>query len=508
MSHWGRFAAPLLRAVSAARARRFRRALDDVEGAQAATLQRIVRAAATTQRGRRLGLDGAEDYRQFCNKVPLCSYADLAGEIERQRREPSAAVVTPGRVHVYEPTSGSGGAAKAIPYNAALLASFRSLFAIWAHDLLASALRPRSGRVFVSVSPALGAHGGFADDRDYLGPVQRLLLQRFVVAPPRGCADLATFRRELAVALLSRPDLECISVWNPGYLLVLMDAIEQREPALLARLPAWSRRVLEHEDHPWPLLWPQLQLVSCWTSAAAALPAQALARRLPQARIQGKGLLATEAPLTLPLIDAGGCVPLLDEVVLEFETGGGDCRPLHELDHGADYAVIVTQAAGLLRYRLGDCVRVSGRYGAAPLLEFIGRVDAVSDLVGEKLDEALVATALSEVAATAGYALLVPLQPGQGLPRYLCLAERVGDALSTRLDQALQRGLRYAEARALGQLAPLQAVAVSGLRERVQAHWLEAGLRWGDIKDRALLSDLAQARQLLAALRIDQRNET
>lgn len=507
MSYWGRFAAPLLRAASATRAGRFRRALDDVQGAQAATLHRIVRAAAATQRGRGLGLDGGEDYRQFCVKVPLCSYSDLAAGIERQRREPSAAVVTPGRVHVYEPTSGSGGVAKAIPYNAALLASFRSLFAIWAHDLLVHALRPRSGRVFVSVSPALGAPGGFADDRDYLGPVQRLLLQRFVVAPPRGCADLATFRRELAVALLDRPDLEFISVWNPSYLLVLMDAIEQRESALLQCLPLWSRRVLEHESNPWPALWPQLQLVSCWTSAAAALPAQALAQRLPQARIQGKGLLATEAPVTLPLIDAGGCVPLLDEVVLEFETGDGDCRPLHELDQGADYGVIVSQAAGLLRYRLGDRVRVSGRYRDAPLLEFMGRADAVSDLVGEKLDEVQVVTALSEVAANAGYALLLPLQPGQGLPRYLCLAERVDGALATRLEQTLQRGLRYAEARALGQLAPLHAVAVSGLRERVQAHWLEAGLRWGDIKDRALLSDIAQARQLLAALRIDQRQD-
>lgn len=508
MSHWGRFAAPLLRAASAPRAQRFRRALDDVAGAQATTLKRIVRAVAATERGRALGLDGSEDYGRFCGKVPLCSYVDVAADIERQRREPATAVLTPGRVQVYEPTSGSGGVAKAIPYNAALLASFRSLFAIWAHDLLSRALRPRSGRVFVSVSPALGANGGFADDRDYLSPLQRLLLQRFVVAPPRGCADLATFRRELAVALLSRSDLEFISVWNPGYLLVLMDAIEQREPALLARLPAWSRRVLEHETNPWPLLWPQLQLVSCWTSAAAALPAQALARRLPQAQIQGKGLLATEAPVTLPLVDAGGCVPLLDEVVLEFEAGDGSCRQLHDLDQGVDYALIVTQAAGLLRYRLGDRVRVSGRYHAAPLLEFVVRADAVSDLVGEKLDEALVMTALVDMAADTGHALLLPVQPERGLPSYLCLAERVDVSLAARLDAALQRGLRYAEARALGQLAPVEAVAVQGLRERVQAYWLDAGLRWGDIKDRALVSDLAQARQLLAALAIDQRKDT
>ena len=57
MSYWGWFAAPLLRAASAGRARRFRRALDDVKGAQAAALQRIVRAATATQRGQALGLE-------------------------------------------------------------------------------------------------------------------------------------------------------------------------------------------------------------------------------------------------------------------------------------------------------------------------------------------------------------------------------------------------------------------------------------------------------------------
>ncbi|MBL8297625.1 MAG: GH3 auxin-responsive promoter family protein [Rhodanobacteraceae bacterium] len=505
MSYWGLFAAPLLRSLSAPRARRFQRALDDAQGAQAATLRRLVHAAATTERGRALGLDGSEDFDQFCDKVPLTTYIEILGTIERQRRDPTTALLTPGPVQTYERTSGSGGAVKMIPYNAALLASFRSLFAIWAHDLLSHTLRPRSGRVFVSVSPAFGAAGGFADDRDYLGPLQRLLLQRFVVTPPRGCADLAAFRRELAVALLERPDLELISVWNPSYLLVLMDEIERREPALLTRLPAWSRRVLEREAQPWPMLWPQLQLVSCWTAAAAALPAQELARRLPQARIQGKGLLTTEAPISLPLRDAGGCVPLLDEVVLEFETNDGRCLRLHELDPGASYALIVTQASGLLRYRLGDRVRVSGRYRDTPLLDFIGRADAVSDLVGEKLDEALAVAALSEIASDAGHCLLLPVQPAQGLPHYLCLAERIETALATRVDAALQRGLRYAEARALGQLAPVEAVAIHGLRERVQTYWLNAGLRWGDIKDRALISDLAQAQRLLAAL--DQRSE-
>ena len=506
---WGALAANLLRLASAPRARRFARALDDCRAAQAATLARILRAAAGTDYARHHGLAATDDAIEFRRKVPICTYADIAGWIARQRQQPGRAVITPGRVRCYEPTSGSGGAAKPIAYNTALLASFRSLFAIWAHDLLGNELRLCSGRCFMSVSPSFGAARGLSDDRDYLGRAQRLLTSRFLLTPPQGCADMAGFRRELALALLRARDLELISIWNPGYLLVVMDEIEQRDPALLQQLPALPRHILENEAQPWPQLWPQLQLVSCWTGAAAALPARQLAQRLPQARLQGKGLLATEAPVTLPLCAAGGCVPLLDEVFLEFETAGGDCRLLHELDEGSDYAVLLTQAGGLLRYRLGDRVRVGGRYRDTPLLDFVGRADAVADLVGEKLAEAFVATVLAEVCADAGFATLLPLQPEQGRPFYLCLTDLADtDPLATRLDQALQQSLRYAEARALGQLAPVQILAARDMRERVQAHWLGLGMHWGDIKDRSLLTDLSQAQRLHAALQRDQRRET
>jgi hypothetical protein len=93
----------------------------------------------------------------------------------------------------------------------------------------------------------------------------------------------------------------------------------------------------------------------------------------------------------VPLVQAGGNLPLIDEVFLELEDGEGGLHLLEEAEDGADYGLLVTQAGGLLRYRLGDRLRVCGRHRDTPLLEFIGRADAVSDLVGEKLGEAFVA---------------------------------------------------------------------------------------------------------------------
>ena len=48
-------------------------------------------------------------------------------------------------------------------------------------------------------------------------------------------------------------------------------------------------------------LWPRLALVSCWADAAAADAVPALHRYVPHARIQPKGLLATEGVVSFPL---------------------------------------------------------------------------------------------------------------------------------------------------------------------------------------------------------------
>lgn len=501
----GALVAPLLRAACEARARRFLRGLDDVAATQRELLRSIVTASSTTGYAQSLGLRGDADIEAFRGRVPIVDYAAFAPWIERQRTGETRAV-SAGRLRCYEPTSGSGGARKWIPYNDALLGSFRSLFAIWADDLLRHRLRPRTGRVFISVSPAFGAPRGLDDDRDYLSPPLRALLGRFLVnvPPARGAESIEAFRLRLATALVGCAGLEVISVWNPSYLMLVLDIIESRDSRLLHALPPQRRALLEGSGAvPWTALWPRLQLVSCWDRAAAGSPARALAGRLPQAFLQGKGLLATEAPISVPLEAAGGCVPLVDEVFLEFEDAAGACHLLHELEYGRDYALIVTQRGGLLRYRLGDRVRVAGRYRSAPLLDFVGRADAVSDLVGEKLHEDLVASALSAVrgnAADGAFDCVLPVLPDHGVAHYVWLCDGAEVTAAEALDRELQAGLRYAEARALGQLGAPHVIAHPAMRRRVHDALVESGLSAGDIKERALITDLDVAGIVLAAI--------
>jgi hypothetical protein len=497
----GTLATPLVRAWCAPRAARFRRALDAPQRAQRLALSRILKDCALTEYGRAARLDARGDLDAFRARVPIVDYSALEPWIERQRAT-GGSVITPGRTRCYEPTSGSSGAVKHIPYNDALLRSFRSLFAIWADDLLERALRPRSGRMFMSISPQLGGCGGFADDREYLGPALRLLVGRFLVMP-RGIGVATAperFRDLVSCALVAAADLEIVSVWNPGYLLILLDHFQAHRARLVQALPPARRLALAGDPLAWSAVWPDLQLISCWTSAAAAAPARRLAALFPHAKLQGKGLLATEAPVTVPLSAAGGCLPLVDEVFLELEDADGRLRLLEEAGTGRDYSVIVTQAGGLLRYRLGDRVHVPAWHGSVPLLDFAGRADAVSDLVGEKLSEAFVARVLQEAVPGNAFCVLLPVAPDEGQPYYEVLTDCEVAGLAEALDKTLSSAFRYREARLLGQLAAPHVASAADMRRRVHDALVESGMRAGDVKDRPLIPAISAARHLHARI--------
>src|SRR5262249_30342341 len=142
-------------------------------------------------------------------------------------------------------------------------------------------------------------------------------------------------------------------------------------------------------------LWPRLRLVSCWAEGAAGLYARQLAGLLPGVRIQGKGLLATEGVVSIPLTGYPGAALAARSHFFAFvPEGGGAPRLAQELAAGQRYTIVLTTSGGLYRYRLGDVVEVVGHVDSCPLLAFIGREGIVSDRFGEKLHEPFVREAL------------------------------------------------------------------------------------------------------------------
>lgn len=517
---------PALQSLLRPSLRRFKRELGCPRRSQSRLLEKLIGNLSRSEYGRALGVKADDDYETFAAKVPIVNYDDLSEWIERQQSEEKNILVSE-PVLFYEKTSGSASAAKLIPYTASLKASFNRMFFLWLGDLLERGPRLETGKTFISISPATGESEttvrgrkvGLEDDSDYLSGWAKRLLEPFLVVPAsiKNIRDATLFRRRLATMLIAADDLEIISIWNPTLLETLMNFAEKQRETIIEdlkrgridcenlsfefkRASITRLELLKEKPIRWAEVWPRLKLISCWASANASVSAQRIAERFPKTLVQGKGLLATEAPMTVPLIEARGFVPLPSEVFYEFEDEGGKLALLDELEEGRDYDLIITQKAGLYRYRIGDRIRATHFYENAPCLEFQGRSDAVSDIVGEKLNEKFVEGCLARLDQSARFQTLLPVVSEKGAAYYLLIVDSLKGSIQSceaRLEEALRMAYHYRAARRLGQLGRARARVCRDAMEIYFDYFTERGMKLGDIKHQYLIKNLEDAAALL-----------
>ena len=531
-----------LLAAAPARAR-FERAARDPARAQWAILSRILRENAQCEFGARHGFRDLRSVAAFRDRVPLCDYDGVAADIDRITTG-AADVLTTDPVRCLEPTGGSSGAAKLIPYTRRLMSDFSAATQAWICDLLWSRPALRQGRAYWAVTPPArrparapgGVPIGLEHDSDYFPPIARALLDR-VLGLPRAIAkapDVTTCRYLTLRALLALPDLALVSVWSPSFLALLADALDEHWHDLLADLADGALRVPLAESlraelarsldaHPLRALalrrrfarrppadlgdlWTGLALISCWSDGHAGRALEGMRRRFPRVEVQGKGLLATEGVVSFPLFEAEFPVAAVTSHFLEFiphrdEGGSEDPVTVDRVVTGETYEVVLTTSGGLYRYRLRDLVRVAGWYRATPLLTFVGRADGASDLAGEKLTPSFVERVLAAAARITeirpSFAMLAPAWVGGEPPRYHLYVE-AEETDAARLARAVEHLLKdshhYALCRALGQLGPVYGVAVrdgARVHERVR---VSRGQRAGAVKPVALDAALDWAR--------------
>ncbi len=500
---------------------RFRRALQSPAETQAAILRDLVARNTESAYGRAHGFGEIRDYAEFRERVPIADYDDLAPWIARIVRG-ERSVLTREPVTRLVPTSGSTGGRKLIPFTETFQSELNRAIGPWMMDLARRYPSVPLGPAYWSISPAITTKPeesavpiGFEDDSAYLGGIQQRLAESTFAVPStlRLVPDMEDFRYLTLLCLLRQPELRLVSVWHPSFFTLLLDALPERWDECVAdvknggcsrasRRPPEVRNALDAPPMPSradelhrfgptnaPALWPHLRVVSCWGDGLAALATAELQRRLPHAFFQPKGLLATEAFISIPF--AGQHPLAVTSHFFEFTDAQGNVLLAHELQRGESYAVIVTTASGMWRYWLGDLVEVDGFAGATPSLRFIGRGTSVSDLCGEKLTEFFVAIAIAAVCATSGcapaFAMLAPEADAAGGWSYTLFVEgKIPCEFPSRLDSELRANPHYALCRDLGQLGPLTCREVSnGYRIFCEAD-VSRGLRLGDIKPQAL----------------------
>jgi hypothetical protein len=163
---------------------------------------------------------------EYQSRVPLSCHEDYRPWLERVARG-ERDVLTGAPVVALQPSGGTSGGSKAIPYTRALQGELRRAIAPWVFDLHRSRPGLALGASYWSITPALqgravGASAvrvGFEEDSEYLGGFWRRLLGATLAVPAdvRHVSDAESFRYVTLLFLLRRGDLRLVSVWHPSF---------------------------------------------------------------------------------------------------------------------------------------------------------------------------------------------------------------------------------------------------------------------------------------------------
>ncbi len=399
----------------------------------------------------------------FRERVPVRNYDEYSSWIARVA-DGEKGVLPCGEVIAFERTSGTSSGAKLIPVTEGLREDFAYGMATWLVGWRERFPAVFEGRAYWAISPpgiaggrtAGGLPVGLDGDGAYFPDGIAARLGDWLVVPELSGETSALFG-ETAEELLRTPDLSLVSVWSPTFFLCIDAEVARLRPG-----------------KTWREIWPQLALVSCWADASSARWIPQLRERLGGIPIEPKGLLATEGVTSIPV----GLPRLAHECHYhEFLDAAGNHLPPEQLEIGMVCEVLLSTSGGLLRYRSGDLVEITGFSGnGVPEVNFLGRKGGVSDLVGEKLAEETVSTAFLGAGAC-GFLATDP-----ELLRYEVWIEdmaKAPDIVSRLMDNPY-----FKQAIELGQLVPCEPVALRDgwMKNFSSALACERGCRIGDVK--------------------------
>lgn len=490
----------------------WRQALRSPQDTQFALWKRLISANAKSAYGRAHGFEHIQSIADYQDRVPVVDYEAVRPWIDRIAKGEQQ-VLTESPVLMLEPTGGSTSANKFIPYTSELLSDFSRATNPWLADLYGKVKGLKGTQSYWSISLAKqgqrvtegGVRIGFDDDTEYFGPLTRWALNKMMAVPHSvaQAPDMDQWRRQTCEHLLRAECLGLVSVWSPTYFSLLMAYIDANFESLLSALPLDHRRRIEHRVGEagrltGEALWPHLKLISCWTDSIAGAFMPELRYWFPKTPVQGKGLLATEGVVSVPVWgqEDKGCALAVNSHFLEFiDLDRPQDRPLlaHQLVEGGAYSPILSTSGGLYRYHLKDVVRCTGKLAGTPLVRFEGKLDRVSDLCGEKIHASQVEVALAQAQQSLGlqwrFAMLAPVMGQPAHYRLFVdgdLDSSSGEDLQAFVEQRLSHGHHYATCRRLGQLGALQVQRVERGWQTFQQTLIASGQRAGDIKPTAL----------------------
>ena len=498
--------------------RRFFRCADRAAAVQERALLRLVRHNADSTFGRDHGFDHIHSPREFTDRVPIRTYADMTPYMDRVKAGETSALFGSGqRVVMFALTSGSTDVPKYIPVTDAFVRSYRrgwNIFGVKAlYDHPGGVLRP----ILQVSSPmderrtARGIPCGSISG--LLAATQKRLVRKFYTSPPSTAYIADPQARYYTLMRLAVPRNVAFAVTaNPATQLRLARSAQTHAQRLIKDVsdgtlsppgeidPAIRRRIadrlrpdrgsanrlssiLDRHGALLPKHYWDLKFLANWTGGTLALHLRDFPYYFGRTPVRDIGLLATEGRVSIGIEDGtpGGILDV-EGGFFEFMEPDAETAPdpksppalrCHELAVGGEYRVLLTNAAGLYRYDLGDRIRVLEYLGQAPVVEFLHRGEHTASLTGEKLTEWQVAKAFERATRELDLQLdTFVLAPQWHDPPFYrlhvdhCKAQAEYQTDVHRLAQAVDRhlcriNLEYHSKRKSGRLGPIVANLLS-----------------------------------------------
>ena len=486
------------------RRRRFVAKLKNIKSTQLELLKQITLFYSKTEYGESISINNAHTYDDF-KKLPMRDYDELSHIFEAEKQNFSKRIL-PIRPKIWELTSGSSGNRKSIPYSKEQLKSFIDTILISFADLIKYGPKFKTSKIFFSLSPKSSkadAHT-FSNDSEYLPLPIRALFSKYLINPKslERIKDEDDYRLILALNLLQENDLETIFIWSPSYLTVMLDFIQKNRIKILAIAIAneyivdnikfkfkFNKKTIELLKYTidFDKLWPYLKLISCWMDGSSSHFVAQIKAIFPNIVMQAKGLIATEAIFTFPLESHNSKVPLITHNFYEFIDTNARVFPLWNLEVGKAYEIVISNRSGLIRYRIGDIIRVDSIQDDIPNIVFTSRKNVV-DITGEKLNETLIKEIFEKITIKDDISFLYPVVEN-GTVYYNCLSNSKSEDLNEKLEYELSKILHYNESRRNGQLSPSRVEYCPNIINRYNRYYLDKGLIMGDIKMSYLLTE-------------------
>ena len=449
-----------------------------------ALLMKLLDDNKDTEIGRKYDFASIKSIEEYQSRVPVSIYDDYAAYILRMVNNDEDNLITAYDIDIYCETSGSLGNPKIIPMTVNTMNVHTFYSSGICNGIKAENLRPewKQGRIMLlmeckTVEMKKGKEYGSLSalfmrqmkpviDKISSTPFEaifpdretdtRYLQARFALAEPGlvqiSCTFLS-FAAEILRYIENHWQMLVADIETGEINSDIQMSAEVRE-ALMKKITPMPKRAVELRsifeqgfDTPFATkVWQNLQLISGVGTGAFEIYEQKIKERYVDDSVAFyfSGISATEGCFSTPVtINSKDSALLPNSMFYEFlpidaHDDFSKIVTMDKLEVGKDYEIIMTNLNGLYRYRMRDCIRVTGKLNELPLICFQYRIDQVADIIDDHTTEQSFTKVATDTAEELGLDMVdYSVYPDRDakLPRYIYLLELGKDSAAVTKEE-------------------------------------------------------------------------